>query len=90
MSHSLRIEKEICVRGMEIWGGENIEISFRIWMCGGRIEIIPCSIVGHVFPKHAAYDRSSILPNTVRGVEVWLDKKSKYAFYERNSDGKIT
>ncbi|XP_046350002.2 polypeptide N-acetylgalactosaminyltransferase 1-like [Haliotis rufescens] len=70
--------------GMKIWGGENIEMSFKIWMCGGRIETPICSRVGHVFHSHSSYRglREGAFvageANNARVVEVWMDDYKKY------------
>ncbi|XP_044149286.1 polypeptide N-acetylgalactosaminyltransferase 4-like [Bufo gargarizans] len=69
--------------GMEVWGGENLELSFRVWQCGGTLEIHPCSHVGHVFPKKAPYARPNFLQNTARAAEVWMDDYKEH-FYNRN------
>ena len=35
--------------GMEVWGSEQIELSVKVWMCGGVVEMVPCSIVAHMY-----------------------------------------
>ncbi|XP_037051693.1 polypeptide N-acetylgalactosaminyltransferase 5 isoform X1 [Bradysia coprophila] len=71
--------------GMDIWGGENLEMSFRVWMCGGILEILPCSRVGHVFRKATPYSfpggTSQIVNhNNARLVDVWLDEWSEFYY----------
>lgn len=58
-----------------------------MWQCGGQLEIIPCSIVGHVFrtksPHTFPKGTQVIARNQVRLAEVWMDDY-KEIFYRRN------
>ncbi|XP_052741394.1 putative polypeptide N-acetylgalactosaminyltransferase 9 isoform X2 [Bicyclus anynana] len=77
--------------GFDIWGGENLELSFKSWMCGGTLEIVPCSHVGHIFRKRSPYKWRTgvnvLKKNSVRLAEVWLDDYAKY-YYQRVGNDK--
>jgi polypeptide N-acetylgalactosaminyltransferase len=73
--------------GMAIWGGENLELSFRVWQCGGQVLIAPCAHVGHLFRKSSPYSfpgpggvTNTLYTNLARAVSVWMDEWADFYF----------
>ncbi|XP_049994046.1 polypeptide N-acetylgalactosaminyltransferase 15 isoform X3 [Alexandromys fortis] len=69
-------------------GGENLEMSFKAWLCGGSIEILPCSRVGHIYQSKDVSSRTDpelILRNKVRIAETWLGS-FKETFYRHSPE----
>lgn len=79
--------------GFDIWGGENLELSFKTWMCGGTLEIIPCSHVGHIFRKRSPYKWRTgvnvLKRNSIRLAEVWLDDYANNYFQRIGPKGEF-
>ncbi|XP_047550389.1 inactive polypeptide N-acetylgalactosaminyltransferase-like protein 5 isoform X6 [Lutra lutra] len=70
-------------RDMKLSGAENLELSLRIWMCGGQLFILPCSRVGLInkprFPNRPGFMKSMTY-NNLRLVHVWLDQYKEQFF----------
>lgn len=82
---------------MTEWGGENIEMSVRVWTCGGRIEIVPCSHIFHWFRKSRPYvfHGEAFRRNSKRAALVWLDSYASLAMptdshYQQLDAGDLT
>ncbi|XP_002132699.2 N-acetylgalactosaminyltransferase 4-like [Drosophila pseudoobscura] len=82
--------------GLDASGGEQYEMSFKIWMCGGMLLQVPCSRVGHIAidPKDAqdpTWQKGELLESTKgeydtltrnykRVAEVWMDGYKHYLY----------
>jgi len=59
-------------------------------MCGGILEQVLCSHVGHIFRSRSPYawrtGTNVLKKNSVRLAEVWLDDYKKYYFERLNFD----
>lgn len=66
--------------------------SLRLWMCGGQIEISPCSHVGHLFRKSSPYTfpggvNDILNRNLARVADVWLDDWKEFYFrFNKNAN----
>lgn len=65
-------------RSLSMFGkGQNLEMSLKIWMCGGSIETIPCSHIGHLFHQQSSFHHSlssdATLRNYAKIAHMWLD-----------------
>ncbi|XP_057695533.1 polypeptide N-acetylgalactosaminyltransferase 17-like [Corythoichthys intestinalis] len=63
--------------GMDVYGGENIELGIRVWTCGGSMEVLPCSRVAHIARVKKPYHSNiafHMRRNALRVAEVWMDR----------------
>ncbi|XP_026156279.1 polypeptide N-acetylgalactosaminyltransferase 15 [Mastacembelus armatus] len=73
--------------GMLLWGLEQIELSIRVWSCGGSMEVVPCSRVAHLVHHHLPYhfpDQELLQRNKIRIADAWMDAYRKI-FYRRDT-----
>nr|CAI5852419.1 unnamed protein product [Callosobruchus analis] len=73
--------------GLDIWGGEQYELSFKIWQCGGQLVDAPCSRVGHIYRKFSPFPNPGkgdfVGRNYRRVAEVWMDEYAQYLYKRR-------
>uniref|UniRef100_A0A673ZK47 Polypeptide N-acetylgalactosaminyltransferase n=1 Tax=Salmo trutta TaxID=8032 RepID=A0A673ZK47_SALTR len=73
--------------GMLFWGAEHMELSIRVWLCGGSMEVVPCSRVAHLGHHHQPYtlpDQDILQRNKIRIADTWLDGFRKI-YYKRDT-----
>ncbi|XP_044281453.1 polypeptide N-acetylgalactosaminyltransferase 18 isoform X3 [Varanus komodoensis] len=73
--------------GMEVYGGENVELGIRVWQCGGSVEVLPCSRIAHIERAHKPYTEdltTHVRRNALRVAEVWMDEFKSHVYMAWN------
>ncbi|KAI1726588.1 ricin-type beta-trefoil lectin domain-containing protein [Ditylenchus destructor] len=76
--------------GLDIWGGEQYELSFKVWQCHGQMVDAPCSRVGHIYRcKYVPFPNPGvgdfISRNYKRVAEVWMDDYKEHLYKRRTA-----
>uniref|UniRef100_G1N2C1 Galactosyltransferase C-terminal domain-containing protein n=1 Tax=Meleagris gallopavo TaxID=9103 RepID=G1N2C1_MELGA len=92
---SLSIDREyfqeigLLDEGMEVYGGENVELGIRVWQCGGSVEVLPCSRIAHIERAHKPYTEdltAHVRRNALRVAEVWMDEFKSHVYMDSGID----
>ncbi|XP_058856730.1 polypeptide N-acetylgalactosaminyltransferase 17-like isoform X2 [Acipenser ruthenus] len=73
--------------GMDVYGGENIELGIKVWLCGGSMEVLPCSRVAHIERWKKPYHNNIgyfTKRNSLRVAEVWMDDYKSHVYMAWN------
>ncbi|XP_042194740.1 polypeptide N-acetylgalactosaminyltransferase 17 isoform X3 [Callorhinchus milii] len=73
--------------GMDVYGGENIELGIKVWLCGGSMEVLPCSRVAHIERMKKPYNSDIgfyTKRNALRVAEVWMDDYKSHVYIAWN------
>ncbi|KAL2076933.1 hypothetical protein ACEWY4_027473 [Coilia grayii] len=73
--------------GMDIYGGENVELGIRVWQCGGSVEVLPCARIAHIERAHKPYTHTlsaHVRRNALRVAEVWMDEFKTHVYMAWN------
>ena len=71
---------------------DDFNFATKVWQCGGTLEIVPCSHVGHVFRDKSPYTfpggvAKIVNKNAARVAEVWMDEWRDF-YYSMNPGSK--
>uniref|UniRef100_A0A8C4X9T0 Polypeptide N-acetylgalactosaminyltransferase n=1 Tax=Erpetoichthys calabaricus TaxID=27687 RepID=A0A8C4X9T0_ERPCA len=73
--------------GMDVYGGENVELGIKVWLCGGSMEVLPCSRVAHIERRKKPYHNNIgyfARRNALRVAEVWMDDYKSHVYMAWN------
>ena len=71
--------------GMTLEGGENIDLSFKMWHCAGGIFEIPCSKIALMIDFINPPIKDHVYRNYKRIAEIWMDNHKEF-FYARDPE----
>lgn len=63
------------------------DVCNQVWLCGGSVEVMPCSRIAHIERAHKPYTEdlaTHVRRNALRVAEVWMDEFKSHVYMAWN------